>query len=196
MASITPLDIRRKEFNQSPLGYNREQVNSFLEAVAAEMEALIHSQQELEQKVSLLEEKLKAYRRVEQSMNEALVLAKDTAKRELSAAKQEAEAIVQKALSEKEALLFTAKKELAELRSEAALLRGERDRVLLELRRVLQFHLESLERAFPETRPKEPTIDFQEPDKTLEDFQREEGARKTREEEPAEPPEDESGNSV
>ena len=196
MAEITPLDIRRREFNQSPLGYNREQVSSFLEEVAAEMEALIHSRQELEAKVSRLEEKLKAYRRVEQSMNEALVMAKDAAKRELQAAKQEAEAILQKALSEKEALLFTAKKELAELRSEAALLRGERDRILLELRRVLRFHLESLERAFPEKVTPEPEIDFQEPDKTLADFQREE--EPVPEEQPPAPEdaEQEHGDSV
>ena len=91
MARITPLDIRKQEFKKSSFGFSREQVTHYLEQVADEVEELIRENNELRKEYGKLREKLSSYRNVEQSMNEALVLAKDSAKKTLVAAQKESE---------------------------------------------------------------------------------------------------------
>ena len=150
MARLTPLDIRKMEFKQSPLGFGREQVTSYLESVADEMEELIRENNELRKEAGRLQEKLGSYRNIEQSMNEALVLAKDSAKKAVLSAQKEAETIIQKGTIEKDALLFSAKEELNAMQRDIQTLRSRRDGMLIKLRSVLKNHLEVLEMEFDE----------------------------------------------
>jgi cell division initiation protein len=183
MARLTPLDIRKMEFKQSALGFGREQVSRYLESVADEMEELIRENNELRKEAGRLQEKLGSYRNIEQSMNEALVLAKDSAKKAVLAAQKEAETIIQKGTIEKDALLFSAKEELNAMQRDIQSLRSRRDGMLIKLRSVLRNHLEVLELEFDEDEPEiaerpliqeadgEKIIDFSQADVSVGDIQ-------------------------
>ncbi len=150
MARLTPLDIRKQEFKQSALGFSRDQVTQYLESVADEVEELIRENNELRKEYGKLREKLSSYRNVEQSMNEALVLAKDSAKKTMVAAQKESEAVIQKAMTEKDALLFSAKEELSKLQRDVHALKIKRDGMLMKLKSVLQNHIDNLDLEFTE----------------------------------------------
>jgi cell division initiation protein len=172
MARITPLDIRKQEFKKSSFGFSREQVTHYLEQVADEVEELIRENNELRKEYGKLREKLSSYRNVEQSMNEALVLAKDSAKKTLVAAQKESEAVVQKAMTEKDALLFSAKEELSRLQRDIHTLRIKRDGILMKLKAVLKNHIEALELEFadPDDDDAEQPLIQSDPDEKIVDF--------------------------
>jgi len=185
MGRLTPLDIRKMEFKQSALGFSREQVTQYLETVADEVEELIREGNELRKENGKLQEKLSSYRSVEQSMNEALVLAKDSAKKTTLAAQKEADAVLQKAATEKDALLFSAKQELGKLQSDIHAMKIRRDGILMKLRTILQNHLDVINHEFEDNREApaeaplvqnegdERIIDFSQPDVSFADLEEE-----------------------
>lgn len=92
---LTPIDIREKEFDKGR-GYTRE-VRTFLSKVAGEYEVLYSKNAELTDRISQLEALLSNYQKIEESMNNALVMAQKTADNKIDTANKEAEAILNNA---------------------------------------------------------------------------------------------------
>lgn len=150
MGRLTPQDIRDQEFKQSALGYSKEQVAEFLNAVAEEVETLGQEMNTLFQELKETKLALQTYANVEESLKETLVQAKATAQDTLKNAQDEAENIQRKALVDKEALLFSAKEDLAGMQNEIRQLRAKRDEMLTRLKSLLRSNLDVLTDNFPE----------------------------------------------
>lgn len=89
---LTPIDIREKEFEKGR-GYTKE-VKDFLNKVASEYELLYSENAELLDKVSQLEARLANYEKLEDTIQNTLVLAQKTADSTIETAKNEAETLV------------------------------------------------------------------------------------------------------
>lgn len=76
---ITPIEIHQKKFRRSLRGYNEEEVDSFLDEVAAELERLIQENEELTEKVEKLERRLEQYLSFEQALQETMLAAQKAA---------------------------------------------------------------------------------------------------------------------
>ncbi|MCX7832257.1 MAG: DivIVA domain-containing protein [Actinobacteria bacterium] len=76
---ITPIEIHQKKFKRSLRGYNEEEVDSFLDEVAAELERLIQENEELTEKVEKLERRLEQYISFEQALQETMLAAQKAA---------------------------------------------------------------------------------------------------------------------
>ncbi len=150
MGRLTPQDIREHEFKQSPLGYNRDQVNQLLDEVAEELETLIRESNaiHLENKEARLV--LKTYMNVENSLKETLLMAQKTAQETQRNAQNEADTILHKANTERDALLFSAKEDLSLVQNEIQRLHAKRDAMLIKLKSILRSNLELLEEEFSE----------------------------------------------
>lgn len=77
--AIKPLDIRRKEFKNSLRGYDQNQVDDFLDAVADEFEKTFSENQRMKDQVSTLRERLEQFDELEGSIRAALVHAEQAA---------------------------------------------------------------------------------------------------------------------
>jgi len=108
MGRLTPQNIREQEFKQSALGFNRDQVNEFLGEIAEELETLIREANELHVENKEARLTLQTYLNVEDSLKETLLLAQKTGQETIRSAQGEADIIVRKANTERDALLFTA----------------------------------------------------------------------------------------
>ena len=148
MGRLTPQEIRDQEFKQSPLGYNKDQVNEFLEEIADELEALIKESNEIHAEKKEAQLTLTTYMNVEDSLKETLLLAQKTAQETIRNAQNEADIIARKANTEKEALLFAAHQDLSEIRKQIRRLLAQRDSILVKLKSSLRSNLEILEEAF------------------------------------------------
>ncbi len=95
--SITPIDIHNKEFSVSIRGFNREEVNEFLDKIMKEYEKIIKDNSELKEKIDNLEDKLLHYQKIEETLQKAIVIAQDTAEEVKRNASKEAEIIVREA---------------------------------------------------------------------------------------------------
>lgn len=182
MGRITAQDIRDREFKQSPLGYNRDQVNQFLDELAEELEKLIQESNtiHLENKEARLV--LKTYLNVEDSLKETLLVAQKTARETQRNAQNEADTILHKANNEKDALLFSAKEDLSMIQNDIQRLHVKRDAMLIKLKSILRTNLELLDDEFSDdegvnemlhetvTAGNERILDFSKSDMLVEDL--------------------------
>jgi len=99
---IKPIDIRRKEFRNGFRGYDANQVDDFLDAVADEFERNYTENQRMREEVSSLRERLQQFEDLEGSIRAALVHAEQAANDLRRAATREAEDVRQSAQREAE----------------------------------------------------------------------------------------------
>ena len=97
---IRPIDVRRKEFKSSFRGYDANQVDDFLDAVADEFERNYTENQRMREEVSSLRDRLQQFEDLEGSIRAALVHAERASNDLRRAVAQEAEGIKQSAQRE------------------------------------------------------------------------------------------------
>src|SRR3712207_915637 len=88
---IRPIDVRRKEFKNSFRGYDTNQVDDFLDAVADEFERSYTENSRMREEISSLRERLQQFEELEGSIRAALVHAEQAASDLRRTATQEAE---------------------------------------------------------------------------------------------------------
>lgn len=76
---ITPVDIHQKKFKRALRGYSEEDVDSFLDEVAGEMERLIQENIDLNEKVERLQKKVEQFQSFEQALQETMLGAQKAA---------------------------------------------------------------------------------------------------------------------
>jgi cell division initiation protein len=99
---IKPIDIRRKEFRNGFRGYDANQVDDFLDAVADEFERSYTENQRMREEVSSLRDRLQQFEDLEGSIRAALVHAEQAANDLRRAANREADDLKQSARREAE----------------------------------------------------------------------------------------------
>ena len=99
---IRPIDVRRKEFKSAFRGYDANQVDDFLDAVADEYERNYTENQRMREEVSGLRDRLQQFEDLEGSIRAALVHAEQASNDLRKAATEEAEGIKQSAQREAE----------------------------------------------------------------------------------------------
>ena len=95
---ITPLEIENKKFSKQMMnGYSVEEVDDFLDEVTVCYEKLYKESNENQTKIEELENSLKHYKSIEETLNNTLIMAQTTAEDIKNVAKQQAEQIVKDA---------------------------------------------------------------------------------------------------
>lgn len=97
MMPLTPLDIHNKEFAKTFRGYDEDEVNEFLDQVIKDYEMIIREKRELENRVKELEEKLKHFSSIEETLNKSIVVAQEAAEEVRGSAQKEAKLIIREA---------------------------------------------------------------------------------------------------
>lgn len=128
---LSPLDIHNKEFRTVLRGYEKNEVDEFLDQIIKDMEQLVKENNELKDQKAKLDDKLSHYYNLEQTLHNALVVAQETAEEVKAAAKREAQLIVKEAEMKAERQVDDAiakvrrmTSELDELRKQAAVFRS------------------------------------------------------------------------
>src|SRR5215212_1124722 len=106
---IRPIDVRRKEFRNGFRGYDANQVDDFLDAVADEFERTYMENSRLREEVSGLRERLQQFEELEGSIRSALVHAEQAANDLRRTANWEAEDLRKSASREAELTIREAK---------------------------------------------------------------------------------------
>jgi len=94
---LTPLDIHNKEFTKTFRGYDEDEVNEFLDQVIKDYEMIIREKRDLENQVNELEEKLRHFSSIEETLNKSIVVAQEAAEEVKGSAQKEAKLIIREA---------------------------------------------------------------------------------------------------
>ena len=94
---LTPLDIHNKEFTRGLRGYDQDEVNDFLDQIIKDFEIVIREKKELERQKDDLNEKLKHFTNIEETLNKSILIAQQTAEELKGNAMKESQLIVREA---------------------------------------------------------------------------------------------------
>lgn len=94
---ITAMEIRNQQFGKSVRGYNQDEVKNFLMQLAQDYENLYSQNATLKESVQRLEAELQKYRKIEDTMNNSLIFAQQTAEDMKTNARREADLILEDA---------------------------------------------------------------------------------------------------
>jgi cell division initiation protein len=101
---ITPMDIEQQEFSKSFRGYNEEEVDDFLDKIVKDYEELINENVRLNEEIERMQEKLKEFGEIEESLRSALLNAQKSAEEMKGRVESEAKIIIEKAELEAKSL--------------------------------------------------------------------------------------------
>ena len=101
---ITPMDIEQQEFSKSFRGYNEEEVDDFLDKIVKDYEELINENVRLNEEIERMQEKLKEFSQIEETLRSALLNAQKSAEEMKGRVESEAKIIIEKAELEAKSL--------------------------------------------------------------------------------------------
>jgi len=94
---ITAMEIRNQQFGKSLRGYDQDEVKNFLMQLAQDYENLYSQNATLKESIKRLESELQKYRKIEDTMNNSLIFAQQTAEDMKTNARREADLILEDA---------------------------------------------------------------------------------------------------
>ena len=141
---ITPLDIRKQPFRRALRGFDSDAVNSFLEMVANEFEAMVRLNGENGSRVKQLEEKVESYAKIERTLNETLLTAQKLGDDVRSNAQKEADLIIREATARAGQEENEIRRRIMKLENDLASLKNQRDTFLERFKGLLTTQLNLL----------------------------------------------------
>lgn len=87
---ITGMEIRNQQFKKSLRGYDEEEVKNFLVRLSQDYENLYGENSQLRESIQRVQYELEKYRKMEETMNNSLILAQQTAEEVIANARKEA----------------------------------------------------------------------------------------------------------
>ncbi|HVD98041.1 MAG TPA: DivIVA domain-containing protein [Cytophagaceae bacterium] len=106
---ISPIEIRKKDFEKAFRGYEKEEVDAFLQSLSQEWEKVLEENREHQKKIEALEKEVARMRDVEATLYKTLKTAEDTSSNIIEQSNKAAELHVREAQMNAEALLNEAR---------------------------------------------------------------------------------------
>jgi cell division initiation protein len=151
---LTPIEIRRHQFKSRLRGYDRAEVEAFLETVVADFEEVVRENALLQRESERLGRELDTLRSREKTIQSPLTTAQGLVEQIKRTAAKEAESIVVEAELRAEKLLRDTRERRAELSHEVTELRHIRTRLDTDLRKTLDTYSRMIEAFRDARRPK------------------------------------------
>ena len=101
---LTPIDIQRQDFEVKLRGYNADEVDDFLDLVGKDYEKLYKDNAELRDEIKRLNASLEQYKKMEETLQQSIVLAQTAAEDIKKSAAEKANVIVNEAQTKSEGM--------------------------------------------------------------------------------------------
>ena len=142
---VTPLVIKQKEFSTRSRGFDVQEVDTFLEEVARELERQDLAMESLKQEKHRLDLENQGYRKREDSMKNAMLQSQKVLDHMKENAKKSAQVVIANAEVEAEKILNRAHKRLSQLHSDITELKRQRIQLEMQISSVLESHSKLLQ---------------------------------------------------
>ncbi len=138
---ITPLDIQQQQFKGKMLGgLDPDDVDSFLQTVASEMEGLVRENTELKELANRQSRELGDHIQKEKDLRETMLAAQRITEEMKANAQKEAELIVSEAQLQAHRLVDDAERKVADLQGKIQDVRRQRLQFEMEFKALLDTH--------------------------------------------------------
>jgi cell division initiation protein len=142
---LTAMDIEKQAFTRKMRGYDADEVQLFLRAVAEEIERLNLENQTLSEETGTLRQRIEDFKERERTLQETLVTAQLMSADLKERARSEADLLIKESRFKAERVLEQAQDQLKSLENEIGRLRLEKDAFENRLRAAIEEHLSLLD---------------------------------------------------
>ncbi|MBL7875633.1 MAG: DivIVA domain-containing protein [Cyclobacteriaceae bacterium] len=142
---ITPLEIRQKAFEKVLRGYDKDEVNAFLQTLSQEWERSLDESKEIRIKLEATEREVSKLREVESSLFKTLKTAEDTGANVIGQANKTAELILRENQMKADSILNEAKNKAKNTIEEAEMISKQMLAEMEERLKTLGQHYKTLE---------------------------------------------------
>jgi DivIVA domain-containing protein len=142
---LTPLEVKKQEFDRVFRGYDPVAVEAFLELVSEEMVALVMRLNGLEEKLLAVQSTVDDYRQMEQALKETMANAQRQAEEARQAVLREGELLKREAQLESDKMVADAERRRASLEQRIEELESSERDFLRRLKTFLDEHRRTLE---------------------------------------------------
>ncbi len=144
--TLTPNDIRSFEFSSQMRGYDKEEVDNFLEKTAQEFELIKQDNVNMQMALDALRLQLTDLKQNEDIIKSAAIDARRNADLTVNSAKKEAQTLLARAKEEIERFSELKKKKIQEIEAHIKKIEQNRKTYLTKLRTLVSSHLELVEK--------------------------------------------------
>jgi cell division initiation protein len=139
---VTPIDIQQKRFHEVFRGYERTEVEMFLDLVRDEMETLLREITELRDFRQSYDQRLRELNEREETVKNTLLMTQKLIEDQKESARGAADVIIKEAEVRRLQLLNSAQDEKAKLDVEIQELKRRKHHFLQDVRKVIEMHRE------------------------------------------------------
>lgn len=157
---LSPLFIKKQEFEKSMRGYNVDEVQAFLDKISSDMEELLNQNEQLENEVERLRHELDDFHKIEQKLQETLLKQQETSVQAIEASKKQSALIVKEAEIKASQIIQNSENIANEMRNAVAVLREEKDLIIAKLKAIVSTQSNLFEGKVKEAgeEPKKPKV--------------------------------------
>lgn len=142
---FTPDGIRKQEFNKSFRGFDREEVQAFLEKLSAEFETLFNENETIKKELEETKLQLEKFLEVENKIQQTLKETAEKSNQTIEGAESKAGEILRLAEEKSTELLQKSREEADRLKSAVINLREEKEILITKLKTVINYQAHLLE---------------------------------------------------
>ncbi|MGD1007059.1 MAG: DivIVA domain-containing protein [Ignavibacteriaceae bacterium] len=140
---VSPLSIKKQEFNKTLRGYDKDEVQAFLDKLAGEFETLQKENDSLKKELEESTVKLTEFRRIEKNLQDTLLKAQESSSKSIESTKKQSGLMIKEAEIKVSQILEKARENANEIRNSVINLREEKNLIIANLKAIInsQAHL-------------------------------------------------------
>lgn len=145
---LTPLDIHNREFRYAVRGYREDEVDEFLDQVVRDFETLIKENTLLKDRLTEAEGRLKQYKQIEETLQNTLIIAQETAEEVKENARKEAQLIIREAEEQAKEIIAEGERRRHAIELQIETMKRETEVFRSRIRSLLESHIALLDRGW------------------------------------------------
>lgn len=142
---LTPLSIKQQQFNKSMRGYNKDEVQLYLERLSDEFERMQSENEKNKRELEEAREKLAEYHKIEKNLQETLLKAYESSNKAVETAKKQTALMTKEAEIKASQIVDKAKESADSIRNAVLNLREEKNIILARLKALVNSQANLLE---------------------------------------------------
>lgn len=142
---LTPMDINNKEFRKCLRGYSPDEVDEFLDEIVENYEEVFKENASLKEKLANLNEKIEHYSKIENTIQNTLLLAQNAAEQAKNSAQKEAEMLVKNANESAKRLIDKAHNDVVQINDEHEKVKQEFIKFRVKYRNFMNAQLQTFD---------------------------------------------------
>ena len=117
---MTPMDLRAKTFKKAINGYDKKEIDDYMELLLADYEKIYKQSVETTDKINTLTKLLDSYKAMEDTMKNSLIVAQTTAEELTKNAREKADLTIEEANVKAKEIIAEANSEVSKIQTQIA----------------------------------------------------------------------------